>query len=56
MTSNPLRKLIFEDLANIKENIIFKNKIGRIRDIQIHPFNGKIFFLNENSLWVMQKK
>ncbi len=50
-----LRKLIFKDPTNIKEDIIFKNKIGRIRDIQIHPANGKIFFLGENSLWLMQK-
>ena len=50
-----LRKLIFKDPTNIKEDIIFKNKIGRIRDIQIHPFNDKIFFLGENSLWLMQK-
>ena len=29
----------------IKEETIFKNKIGRIRDIQVHPANGKIYFL-----------
>jgi aldose sugar dehydrogenase len=51
-----LRKLIFNDLSNVKEEIIFKNKIGRIRDIQVHPSNGKLFFLNENSLWIMEKK
>ncbi len=50
-----LRKLIFNDLSDIKEKIIFKNKIGRIRDIQVHPDNGKIFFLNEDSLWLMEK-
>ena len=50
-----LRKLIFNDVSNIKENIIFKNKIGRIRDIQIHPINGKIYFLGGDSLWLMQK-
>ena len=50
-----LRKLIFNDLSNIKEDIIFKNKIGRIRDIQIHPINGKIYFLGGDSLWLMQK-
>ena len=37
-----LRKLIFDDLLNVQEEIIFKNKIGRIRDIIIHPKNGKI--------------
>ena len=50
-----LRKLIFDDLSNIKEEIIFKNKIGRIRDIQVHPDNGKIYFLADNSLWLMEK-
>jgi len=51
-----LRKLIFDDLSNIKENIIFKNKIGRIRDIQVHPDNGKIYFLGEDALWLMENK
>ena len=50
-----LRKLIFNDLTNVKEDIIFKNKIGRIRDIQIHPLNGKIYFLAGNNLWLMKK-
>ena len=39
-----LRKLIFDDKSNVKEEIIFKDKIGRIRDIQIHPENGKLYF------------
>jgi len=50
-----LRKLVFNDLANVKEDIIFKNKIGRIRDIQVHPNNGKIYFLAGDSLWLMEK-
>ena len=50
-----LRKLIFDDFSNVKEDIIFKNKIGRIRDIQVHPGNGKIYFLGENALWLMEK-
>ena len=50
-----LRKLIFDDLSNIKEEIIFKDKIGRIRDIIIHPENGKIFFLNPDGLYLMEK-
>ena len=50
-----LRKLIFDDLYNVKEEIIFKNKIGRIRDIIIHPENGKIFFLNPDGLHLMEK-
>jgi glucose/arabinose dehydrogenase len=50
-----LRKLIFSDRSNVKEDLIFKNKVGRIRDIQIHPYNGKIFFLSEDYLWSMEK-
>ena len=50
-----LRKLIFDDLSNVKEEIIFKNKLGRIRDIIIHPENGKIFFLNPDGLYLMEK-
>ena len=50
-----LRKLIFDDLLNVQEEIIFKNKIGRIRDIIIHPENGKIFFLNPGGLYLMEK-
>jgi quinoprotein glucose dehydrogenase len=50
-----LRKLIFNDLSNVKEKIIFKNKIGRIRDIQVHPATGKVYFLNQDSLWLMEK-
>jgi len=50
-----LRKLIFNDLSNVKEEIIFKNKIGRIRDIQVHPATGKIYFLSPDSLWLMEK-
>ncbi len=49
-----LRKLKFNDLSNIKEEIIFKDKIGRIRDIQIHPINGKLYFLNQDGLWLME--
>ena len=37
-----LRKLIFDNKSKVKEDIIFKDKIGRIRDIQVHPNNGKI--------------
>jgi quinoprotein glucose dehydrogenase len=39
----------------VKEDLIFKNRIGRIRDIQVHPTNGKIFFLGEDALWLMEK-
>ncbi len=50
-----LRKLKFKDLSKVHENIIFKNKIGRIRDIQVHPKDGKIFFLAGDKLWLMKK-
>ena len=51
-----LRKLIFDDLSNIKEDIIFKDKIGRIRDIQIQPSSGKLFLLSSSgSLWKLEK-
>ncbi len=51
-----LRKLSFKNLPEAQEEIIFKNKIGRIRDIQVHPKNGKIYFLAQDSLWLMEKK
>ncbi len=51
-----LRMLNFHNNSNVKEEIIFKNKIGRIRDIKIHPLNGKIYFLSDSSLWIMEKK
>jgi len=51
-----MRKLNFQNLSNPKETIIFKDKIGRIRDIQVHPSNGKIYFLAAKSLWLMGKK
>ena len=50
-----LRKLDFTNLESVKEDIIFQRKIGRIRDIQVHPKNGKIYFLSKESLWVMEK-
>ena len=50
-----LRKLIFTNLSNVEEMIIFKGKIGRIRDIQVDPNNGKIYFLAGDNLWLMEK-
>ena len=49
------RRHIGPDKSNVKEEIIFKNKIGRIRDIQVHPKNGKIYFLAGDNLWLMEK-
>ena len=47
-----LRKLDFKDKSekDVGEEVIFKNKIGRIRDIQIQPDTGKLFFLSSNGL------
>ena len=50
-----LRKLDFSNLNDVNEEIIFKNEIGRIRDIQIHPSTGKIYLLSKDALWIMQK-
>ena len=50
-----LRTLDFSNLSDVKENIIFKKKIGRIRDIQVHPKTGKIYFLTQDALWLMEK-
>ena len=50
-----LRKLDFSDTKNVQEEIIFQNQIGRIRDIQVHPVSGKIYFLSKDGLWLMEK-
>ena len=51
-----LRKIKFKDSKFIKEDIIFKGNIGRIRDIKIQPNTGKLFFLSDDgSLWKMEK-
>jgi aldose sugar dehydrogenase len=50
-----LRKLIFKNSSAIKEEVIFRDEIGRIRDIQVHPNNGKIYFLAGDGLWLMEK-
>jgi len=53
-----LRKLKFLSSGNVgDEKILFKNKIGRIRDIKIGP-KGKIYLLSNGSsaLWEMSKK
>jgi len=56
LRNQSLRKLIFKDVNNVKEDIIFKGKIGRIRDIQIQPNTGKLFFLSDKgSLWKLEK-
>ena len=56
LKNKSLRKLIFTNNEDVKEMVIFKNKIGIIRDIQVHPDNGKIYLLGLNHLWLMEKK
>ena len=49
--------IVAKKINEVKEDIIFKDKIGRIRDIKIHKDTGKIFFLTDDgSLWKMEKK
>ena len=51
-----LRKIKFKDSKFISEEIIFKGKIGRIRDIKIHKETGEIYMLSDNGeLWRMYK-
>ncbi len=51
-----LRKIEFNGNTFIKEEIIFKGNIGRIRDIKIQKETGDIFMLSDNgSLWRMYK-
>ena len=51
-----LRKIKFKDGKFIEEKILFKNKIGRIRDIEIQESTGKIFLLTDTgSIWRLNK-
>ena len=51
-----LRKLIFSDNKSLREDIIFKGKIGRIRDIKVEEKTGKIYLLSdEGSFWKLKK-
>ena len=51
-----LRKIKFKDINLIKEDIVFKNIIGRIRDIEIQNKTGEIFLLtDQGSLWRLYK-
>ncbi len=51
-----LRTLDFSNLQNVKEDIIFKREIGRIRDIKIHPESGTIYLLAQDKLWLFKRK
>ena len=51
-----LRKIKFKDNEFLEEKTIFKDIIGRIRDIEIQENTGKIFLLtDEGSIWRIQK-
>ena len=51
-----LRKVKFKNNNFESEEIIFKGKIGRIRDIKIQNNTGDLFMLSDNgSLWRMYK-
>ncbi len=51
-----LRKLKFNENSLIFEEIIFREKIGRIRDIKIQKNSGDLYLLSDNgSLWRMYK-
>ena len=51
-----LRKIKFEGDEFINEEIIFKGKIGRIRDIKIHKETGELYMLSDRGeLWRMYK-
>ena len=51
-----LRKVKFKNNNFKSEEIIFKGKIGRIRDIKIQNNTGDLFMLSDNgSLWRMYK-
>ena len=51
-----LRRLIFNKKKVLKEHIIFKGKIGRIRDVKIEKKTGKIFLLTDRGvLWRLER-
>ena len=51
-----LRKIKFKDNKFINEEIIFKDKIGRIRDIEIQKKTGEIFLItDQGSIWKLTK-
>ena len=51
-----LRKIEFKGTKFINEKIIFRDKIGRIRDIKMHKETGELYLLTDGgSLWRMYK-
>ena len=51
-----LRRLVFNKERVLKEEVLFKAKIGRIRDIKIEQKSGKVFLLTDGgSLWKLER-
>ena len=51
-----LRKIKFKNNKFINEHIIFKDKIGRIRDIEIEKKTGEIFLItDQGSVWRLSR-
>ena len=51
-----LRKIEFKNNKFLNEKIIFKDNIGRIRDIKVHKETGDLYMLSDNGeLWRMYK-
>ena len=51
-----LRRIKFKNTNLVEEKIVFKNLIGRLRDIEIQNKTGKIFIItDQGSLWRLQK-
>ena len=50
-----LRKINFKNKNSTTEEVIFEGKVGRIRNIKIHPESGVIFLLTDNALWELTK-
>ena len=58
LSAQSLIRLDFKDNKIIGEEVIFKNKIGRIRDLEINK-QGDIFLISDSpksSLWKLTKK
>ena len=51
-----LRRLVFNDERVFREKVLFKDKIGRIRDVKIEKKTGKIFLLTDRGvLWRLER-
>jgi len=51
-----LRRIKFKDNKFLNEEIIFKDRIGRIRDIEIQSKTGKIYLItDQGSIWRLSK-